>query len=151
MNGLSEGLCTFLNGHDLDQKIHEAMLLVTVDENGRPHMAMISVGEVVAVSPNHLRLALWPSSTTTANLLRNGQSNLTIIYHGAAYYLKLHVDTLPELKETKYPRQRFEATVTSVKEDTSNYAEITSGIQINLQDPEEVVNRWRATINDLLK
>lgn len=148
---IPEKILHLLNGQALKSKINEAFLLATVDQNGIPHMSMISVGEVVSMNQSKVRLALWPNATTAANLLRNGGATLSIIYSGVPYYLKLRTEALPDLNHVNYPRKRFEATVLSVKEDKSSYAKITSGITINLKEPEEVLHRWRETINELVK
>lgn len=46
---LSDDLFELLNGEHLERKQHEAMFLMTVTEDGWPHNAMVSVGEVVAI------------------------------------------------------------------------------------------------------
>ncbi|MCY4087836.1 MAG: hypothetical protein OXG37_13380 [Actinomycetia bacterium] len=43
-------------------------LLGTTNDDGWPHVAMMSVGELAAVDPHRPRAALWRSSTATANL-----------------------------------------------------------------------------------
>jgi hypothetical protein len=46
------------------------MFLLTVKENGWPHNAIVSAGEVTAIDRTTLRLALCPGTTTTENAKR---------------------------------------------------------------------------------
>ncbi len=57
---ISEELFCFLDGNSLKDKTREAMMLLSVSEDGWPHAAMVSVGEVVALNHEELRIALWP-------------------------------------------------------------------------------------------
>lgn len=63
------GLLGVLDGRDLADKIGVTPQLVTVDDDGWPHIALLSAGEVVLERPDGARLALWPDSTTSANLI----------------------------------------------------------------------------------
>lgn len=69
---LSLDVYELLNGQDLMDKQHEAMMLLTVSEDGWPHTAMISVGEIVAINLMELRIGLWPNTSTTDNIIRSG-------------------------------------------------------------------------------
>lgn len=63
-----------------------------------------------------------------------------------------HSDTrmLPlELPAQRHKRERFAAAVESVRADTAKYAEITSGIRIQLKEPEDVLKRWAETVEDI--
>src|SRR5579884_59823 len=77
-NQLPGALLQLLDGRDLGQKTQLALLLNTVDAQGYPHPAMLSVGEVLAPSPSALRLALYATSTTTSNLRRGGTLSLAL-------------------------------------------------------------------------
>lgn len=148
---ISEDLFHFLDGNELDKKEREAMMLLSVCEDGWPHAAMISVGEIFALNKEELKLALWPKTQTAANLLRTRRATLVAIHKGKAHYIRLKLDPLPTLKDAKYNRERFAAKVVSVKEDTAKYAKITSGIQFDLYDPKSVLRRWEKTISELKK
>lgn len=150
-HGLAPELYELLNGQDLNSKQQEAMVLMTVSEDGWPHTAMISVGEIAAVSQDSLRLGLWPGTVTTGNILRTGKATLAAFYAGKAFYTRLQLRPLAELTGAKHPRQRFEAQVVSCKADTAKYADIVSGVQIVLHDPEAVVTRWEETLEELLR
>ncbi|WP_339269904.1 pyridoxamine 5'-phosphate oxidase family protein [Paenibacillus sp. FSL K6-1330] len=148
---ISEGLCQWLDGSDLESKQYEAMLLLSVTEDGWPHTAMLSVGEVLALDRSRLRLALWQGTTTTGNLLRSGQGTLVAIHDGAAYYVRLRLQALPDLPDAKHQLQRFDAEVVAVREDTANYADIISAVKFQLHNPEEVLQRWKETLEELRK
>lgn len=62
----------------------------------------------------------------------------------------MDLSVLPSLNNEIYCRLRFEASVKTVKEDNAKYAEIISGISIQLYDAENVVERWKVTVKELL-
>ncbi|MBM7645452.1 hypothetical protein JOD45_001663 [Scopulibacillus daqui] len=146
---LPANLYELLNGENLADKQHEAMMLLTMDESMWPHTAMISVGEIIAITPERLKLSLWPNTTTTNNIIRTGKAAFVVFFDGAAHYVKLSLEKLPELKGAKYHRERFAADIVSYKGDMAKYAAITSGIQIELKDPDTVIKRWEETIAEL--
>jgi len=145
---LSEELLELLNGEDLQNKQHEAMFLMTVTEDGWPHNAMVSTGEIVAIDKENLRLALWPGTTTTKNCLRTKKALLVAVYKGKVNYLRLALSPLGILEGAKHPLERFSAKVELFREDQAKYADITSGIQISLKDPATVLTRWKETIEE---
>lgn len=148
---ISEGLCQWLDGSNLESKQNDAMLLLSVTEDGWPNTAMLSVGEVLALDRTRLRIALWQGTVTTGNILRSGQATLVAIYQGAAHYVRLRLHSLPDLPDALHPRQRFEAEVVSVREDTAPYADILSGLRFQLHQPDQVLGRWQATLGELRK
>lgn len=147
---LSADLYDLLNGRELETKQHEAMMLMTVTEEEWPHTAMISVGEIVALDSKRVRLALWPGTTTARNVIRTEKATLVLVLAGQVHYIKLQLTRLPVLPAAKHPRERFEAEIAAVRSDTAPYAEITTGIQIELKDGESVLRRWQETLAELL-
>lgn len=147
---LSTDVYELLNGQELTDKQHEAMILLTVSEEGWPHTAMISVGEIVAISRRELRVGLWPDTSTTANIIRTNKATLVLFFKGKAHYIRLSLERLEELAAA-HPRERFSAKVVSAREDVAKYADITSGIKIELKNSKEVVERWNQTIVDILR
>lgn len=148
---ISEGLCQWLDGSDLESKQYEAMLLLSVTEDGWPNTAMLSVGEVLALDRNRIRIALWQGTVTTGNLLRSGQATLVAIHDGAAHYVRLRLQALPDLPDALHPRQRFDAEVVAVREDIAKYADITSAIRFQLHEPDQALERWKETLEELRK
>jgi hypothetical protein len=147
---LSTDVYELLNGQELTDKQHEAMMLLTVSEDGWPHTAMISVGEIVAISHRELRVGLWPDTSTTANIIRTNKATLVLFFKGKAHYIRLSLERLEELPAA-HPRERFSGKIVSAREDVAKYADITSGIKIELKNSKEVVERWSQTIVDILR
>ncbi|WP_067619538.1 pyridoxamine 5'-phosphate oxidase family protein [Alicyclobacillus acidiphilus] len=146
---LPSNLIAFLDGRNLEEKQHEAMLLLTVTEDFWPHCAMLSVGEVVAMDESTLRIAIWPTSTTTANILRTGRATLVVVNDGKAYYIRLALKSGRTSEETKYHLVHFDAMVDGIREDTAKYAELLGGVRFQLNDPSDVIARWNETISDI--
>ncbi|MGE7762463.1 pyridoxamine 5'-phosphate oxidase family protein [Peribacillus sp. NPDC097895] len=146
---MSEEVFDLLNGKELADKQHEAMMLLTVSEDGWPHTAMISVGEIVAITSKELRIGLWPETSTTANIIRTHKATLVLFWKGKAHYIRLSIERLKELPTARYQRERLLAKVVSTREDVAKYADITSGIKIKLKNSKEVVERWGQTIEDM--
>lgn len=141
--GVPAALRELLDSEDLAASEGFTMLLVTVTQEGWPHVAMISVGEVVAVGEDSLRLALWPGSTATRNLTPSGQATLSAVVGGTSYSLRLDVVRAGEV-ETPLAGQlaRFEAHVEGASADEAPYAVLASGVSFRLKDPPAVLARW---------
>lgn len=61
--------------------------LATVDEDGRPRPAMLSAGEILAMGDEVLRLAMWPDSTSAANLAAGRPCFVTYVGPGVVYHV----------------------------------------------------------------
>lgn len=148
---IPEQLGPLLDGSDPDRWVGTTILLLTATPDGWPHLAMLSVGEVVMTGPRHLYLALWPNSTATANLTHGDRATLALVHESAGYYLRCRArreDDLPVPGyEGAYACMALE--VEDVQEDTAPYAVLTSGVTFRLNDPPVVLKRWRATITAL--
>src|SRR5438270_13173115 len=86
-----EAVRSLLGGARLEDAVGLTVLLLTVDEEGWPRIAMLSAGEVLATGPRSLRVALWPHSSSTANLLRSPHATLALVHGGAGWYLRCRV------------------------------------------------------------
>jgi hypothetical protein len=75
---LPDSLRQLLDGSDLASREGLTFLLLTTDDAGWPHLAMLSVGEVVAMDDRTLRAGLWLHSSTSKNLTRAGRAMLTL-------------------------------------------------------------------------
>lgn len=146
---LGAALSELLSGQNLKDKQGEAMMLLTTDEDGWPHVAMISVGEIAALEDGSLRIGLWPGTATSSNIRRTGKATLAVFYSGSAHYVRLALSPLTASSESAYPRDRYAAEVVAAKEDKAKYADIISGVTIRLKEPEEVIARWQETVRDL--
>jgi hypothetical protein len=133
-----------LESDDLAAAEGFTMLLVTTTEDGWPHMAMVSVGEVVpAGGPDALRLALWPGSTATRNLTPSGRGMLAAVVDGTSYALRLALERAGEVETPLAGKlARFDARVEGASADEAPYAVLESGVRFRLKDPAETQARW---------
>jgi len=138
-----------LDGHDLEGKEGETFLLLSVGEDGWPRVALLSVGEVLAVSPRELRLALWPKSVTTENLRRNPAATLMLVHEKTAYDIQLEVTPAPDGAVLPASQVRFAARVRRVLADEVGYAELLSGVRFRLTLRDQVLPHWRQTVQGL--
>lgn len=143
---LPRELQQLLGGDGLADKIGLTLLLNTVAEEGWPHVALLSVGEVVAISPTSLGLALWPETRTTANLSSAGKGTLFLVHDGAAYTMEIATQRLDDLEVEGAALACFAAELRSVATDVADYAELTGGVSFRLHDPAGVVPRWEKTV-----
>src|SRR5438477_589486 len=87
---LPEALQRLLDGSNLAGREGLTFLLLTADEQGWPQVALLSVGELVAINPDTLHAGLWLHSGTTGNLTRTGRATLALIANGNGYYVRLN-------------------------------------------------------------
>jgi len=136
---------------DLASSVGVTLLLLTISPEGWPHQAMISCGEIAALSDERLALALWPSSTAARALAGGGRATLTLVLPPTAYALRVEVEPAGELETPLAGRlARFSATVAAATADEAPYATIESGVRYSLKDPDQVLARWREVREALL-
>src|SRR3990172_7649703 len=136
---LTEELFNRLNGEDVTSKTGKAIVLVTVDDKGWAHPAMLSYYEVVAKSRSRIDLAIARTSTTAKNLRRTGKITLLITDRGLNYYLK---GTARELRESmsEVPfMSLFGVEIEQLLEDQESDAPITSGVTFNRTQKKQVL------------
>ena len=149
---LPEPLYRLLDGAAVTDQAgaNPTFLLVTTGAGGWPHIAMLSVGEILARGPDELRVALWLHSTTTRTLERARQALLAVVASPDAYYVRLSAARLADLDLGAQGRLAcFALRVEDVLQDAADYAALTSGITFRLHQPEQVVPRWERTIDAL--
>jgi hypothetical protein len=83
----------YLDGTGLLAKT-QALRLSTVDAAGWPHGALLSAGDMVVVPPGRIRFGLFPQSTMTANLVRDGRLTLTLSLDGGMWELRMRARPL---------------------------------------------------------
>jgi hypothetical protein len=147
---LPDSLRQLLDGADLASREGLTFLLITPDEGGWPHLAMLSVGELVAIDARTLRAALWLHSSSSKNLTRAGRAMLMLIADGNGYYVRLAAQRGVDLDLGAEGRLAyFVMHVEDVQEDSTDYATLTSGVTFRLKQPEQVVPRWQRTVDAL--
>jgi len=148
-----ERLYRRLSGEDLAAHAGEAILIATTDTQGRPHPALLTYGEIVALSPTVLRLAVRGDSATARNLVDRGALTLCLIDAGGAAYVKARARPLSS--EASLEAQglvAFEAHVEDVLVDaptTGEKAHLASGVTFTAEDPDAQARAGSARLEAL--
>jgi hypothetical protein len=139
-----------LDGSDLARREGLTFQLLTTDEQDWPQVALLSVGELVAIDAQSLRAGLWLHSSTSKNLTRTGRATLVLIANGNGYYVRLRAERGNDLDlGTEGRLAYFVLKIEDVLEDAADYASLTSGVTFRLKSPEQVVPRWQRTVDAL--
>jgi hypothetical protein len=146
---LPAAVAELLNGHDLQTKVGPTFLLVACEPEGWPRMALLSVGEVLAVSPSEVRLALYRQSGTTRALAHSGKALLVVVVDGVTYKIRLAATELSDAEVGEGGDAVFLADVRSVDEDQVAYAVVEHGVEFTLIDETAVVERWLSSVDRL--
>ncbi len=135
---LSADLFNRLNGEDIASKVGKAIVLLTVDQQGRAHPAMLSYYEVVAKDPKTIDLAIGKTSTTAGNLRRTGKVTFLITDRGVNFYIKAHVREIRESMDAVAFMSLFRVEIEEILEDQEPDAMITSGVTFSRPEKKEV-------------
>ena len=135
---LTKDLFNLLKGENVASKLGKAIVIVTVDDKGWPHPAMLSYYEVVAKERSRIDLAIGKTSTTTKNLRRTGQITLLITDSGINYYLKGSAREVKESMEGVPFMSLFRVEIEQLLEDQEPDAVITSGVTFSRPQKKEV-------------
>ncbi|WP_321893988.1 hypothetical protein [Paraburkholderia tropica] len=146
IRGLPPELVGYFDGRDLRGRIGEAIGLNTVGEDGWPHAALLSVGEILAVDSENLRLVMSPGSTTTRNIERTGRVTLSLVHGNAFWEIRLAARREGDAAGVGHNSAIFVATVELVRIHEVPYARVESGVSYQLNDPDAVVERWEQQI-----
>lgn len=138
------GVGRYLDGTDLLNKT-QALRLSTVASDGWPHAALLSAGDMVIMPSGHIRFALFPKSTVTSNLDREGRLTIALSLDGGVCELRLRSRRLAN-SAADVPLVFFEAEVESVRQHVAPYAAVTGGVEFSLHDPQAVLPRWQRQI-----
>ncbi len=134
-----------LDGLRLEEKVGDTFLLGTTDGDGWPHLALLSVGEVVILDETVLGLALHQGSGSTAAMRASGRALLFVIADSVPHRLLLKVESRPQ-PATGVGLAFFAAHIVSCRRDVVAYAELTSGIRFALRDEAAVLSRWQGQV-----
>jgi hypothetical protein len=150
---LDEATFRRLSGNADGARAGEAILIATTDEQGRPHPALLSYGEVLAVTPGVLRLAVAGGSTTARNLGARGALTLCLVTAAeGALYVKARARPLPAPALAADGVAAYQAEVEEVRADApaaGEAARLTSGIAFVSEDPERQSAAARARLEAL--
>lgn len=131
---------------DPERQLGLTFLVLSELEAGWPHVAIVSVGELVVAADGRLALALWPTSTCASNLARTGRATLAVVADGLAFSLRCQVDDEFPITADEDPVMRgFVLRVTAAIDDAAPYADLLSGVTYRLHDVPATLARWRRT------
>jgi hypothetical protein len=149
-NEIPAAIRPLFDDDNLEAHAGETFLVLTTSEDGWPHQAMISVGEIRAAGPRELRLALWRNSTAATNLTQAKRLTLTLVHNQAGYMLRCSARRGPDLEVEGSGRLAyFVLQVEDAIEDIAPYARLLNGIRYELPDPDSVLPRWQETARAL--
>src|SRR5688572_25025712 len=137
---LTTELLERLSGSDVESHEGKIIPILTIDEAGWAHPALLSYYEVVAKTVSTLDMALWKDSSTARNLRSTGKITLMVSDRGVNYYLKGSVRELEYEMTGAAPVSRFQITLDQVIEDQEPNAEITTGLtykRLTKRDPND--------------
>ena len=130
---LSDALLESLSADHAIERADHAIVICSVDEQGRPHPAMLSRLEIVARDARHIRLAVHAASRTARNLTANRHLTIILADEGGVHSVKGDA-ALTAAELTAAPAMSaFTLQVDRVLEDTpADYerATLVSGIRI---------------------
>ncbi|GBC82773.1 hypothetical protein HRbin10_01905 [bacterium HR10] len=133
-----------LSGEDLDAHVEKVILLVSVDEEGWPHPALLSYFEVVAHDARTLHLAIGNRSRTARNLRERERLTLIVVDAEVVYYIKGRAREIAPRMEASPEDAVFCVRVEHVLADRSREGEspavITAPITYRALDP----RAWRS-------
>ncbi|MEI2603576.1 pyridoxamine 5-phosphate oxidase [Erwinia aphidicola] len=145
---LPPALLTLLDGSLPASHRFQAIRLSSVGQNGWPYAAQLSLGEIIATSPTELLFAIWPHSTTTQNLRRDGKITLALVLNDAVIEIQALAVARPETL-TDLALAVFRAEVKQVIAHRAPYATVVSGLTFSLKDEAAALARWREQIAGL--
>jgi hypothetical protein len=137
---LTAALLQRLGGGDIEAHEGKIIPILTIDEAGWAHPALLSYYEVVARDKGTLEIALWKNSSTATNLRNNGRITLMVSDQGVNYYLKGSVTQLQFEMTGAAPVSRFRVRLEQLIEDQEANAEITTGLtykRLTRRDPND--------------
>jgi hypothetical protein len=128
---LPESLLTRLLAASPDARYGEVVVLVTVDPFGRPHPALVSYAELIALDSARLRLGLHAGTRSATHIRESGRATLLFADAELAFYVKTDAAPLPAAPG--HPGLvRFELVVKDVLADRAEGAEagafLTGGV-----------------------
>jgi hypothetical protein len=137
-----------LDGSRLHEKVGTTLLLIACSPLRWPRLALLSVGEVLALSPRSVNLALYRSSQTTEAVARSGKALLFSVLDETVYKIDLSMERSHGGDEIN---TYFRGHVVGATADSVAYAAVTHGIEYELRDEESVLFRWRRQLELLGK
>lgn len=127
-----------------------AIVICSVDEQGRPHPAMLSSLEIVARDARTIRVAVHAASRTARNLAANRHLTIVLADEAGVFYVKGDAGLTAASMTSAPAMSMFTLQVDRVLEDTSaehERAQIISGIRVTRAAPD--ADRAQAMLHEL--
>jgi hypothetical protein len=116
-----------------------AAILATTGSDGWPHLAYLSMGEVLAY-PGGVSLGLWPGSQTSANIRRDGRAVLHAAFAGAVWEARLKL----RLRDAAGALALFDGEIVATRRHEAPYADVLGLVAFRLHDADAAHARWAA-------
>ena len=124
-----------LANEDVTVQRGRVIVIVTTDDSGQPHPALLSYREVDAQSVSSLRVVTYQGTSTTENLLTRANVTLIFVDERFSYYVKGSAQVARSTGNGNQALAYFDLTVIQVLEDSPGSDEgdayITSGIEFH--------------------
>lgn len=119
--------------------------LTTLDGEGWPRTALLGLAEVLAPDPDHLVLALWPTSRGNQCLVAQGRALLSFVFAGRFHQWRLVVRRSATLAfaDDGASLACHLVALDGGEAHSVPYATLTSGIRYTLRDAVVTGARWR--------
>lgn len=137
---LPASLLRLFDGESLRQKVGQTAEITSVDDDGWPRTALLSVGELLAASPSRLICVTHSGSRTTRALVSSGRALLLTVLDGVVH--KIMLEVRPLVIGAPDELTALDGTVVSWAADEASYARVRHGIEFDLLDVEGVLARW---------
>lgn len=127
-----------------------AIVICSVDEQGRPHPAMLSSLEIVARDARSIRMAVHASSRTARNLAANRHLTMILADEAGVFYVKGDAALTAASMTSAPAMSMFTLQVDRVLEDSPadhERAQIVSGIRVTRAAPD--ADRAQALLHEL--
>jgi hypothetical protein len=123
-----------------------AAILVTSDAEGWPHVAYLSMGEVLAHARG-ISIALWPNSRTSSNIARDGRAVLHAAAQNSVWEARLSL----KQRAVQGPGDLaiFDGDILTTRRHTAPYADVLDLIVFRLHDTPATLDRWTTQIRRL--
>jgi len=146
-SSLPSELVDFFSGTNLQSKMGAAAVLVTMGADSFPHPMIVTPGEIVAGDADHLRVALYETSSATRNLRERRVGTLCHAQDGAGYYVKLEAEPFTSTDPALAGQAVFTLLPRHVLKDAEEGAEVTSGFRFkDLAGDESRLAIWQPIV-----
>lgn len=138
----------FCSRQMIDDKPATAFELLTVDADGWPLVAHLSVGEMLVDTNGAVRIALWSDTRSNAALQSTKQATLIFVCDGAIYEIRCQCAAIRQLVgETRL--DAFLLIPVDVRDKSAPYAKVVSGVTYAYKKLGEAQAHWKVLQDQL--